>query len=361
MILLDRNNKDTNENNMLDFDIPDDASEVNSKPEIKCSVNNNVRPNMHKGPENNSIRRKPLINITEDSSNVDYNPDIVEDEVVAQMNKADAEKAAKKKTPEQIKKRRIHIAIIVVAIISVIVLLCILKKNSENKELNLKEVNVQDYVSTKEPKYKSVEPTDDTDIVDIVTDGTMNSPAKPNQYIRTDLQVNVRKKGSSQYENIESKYYTGLTGAVIGDDVVKLVDEYNKNGSKTINIDTSSYGSDIKLVAFEVKTIYPDDYPTNTDDGIANEIPDVSISLIGTFVDDKKPEIDYSGSIVVGKSTYEIINETPLVDKPSNTKVKDGYTYRSLIPMPVGANADNYVIRVSINGKDTYYTGINIS
>ena len=354
-----------NTDDLLDFDIPDDEnngaasnnteSTINVKPGPKA-----VRPNT--ANRNNTGRRKPLI----DTSNEDlynYNPDIVEDEKVAEMNRIDAEKALKIKTPEQRRKKKIIIAIIIVAIVLVIVGLCVLKVMSQNKELNLKEVNVAEFVSKKQPPEDVVQGETDTVPVTLIQDGsgTADSPASVNEYIKTDVTVNVRKDTTSQYENYNTSYYTGLTGAVIGnDDVIALVDEYNKNGAKKINIDTSSYGEDIKLVAFEVNSVYPESYPTNLNDGVVNNIPSVSLSLIGTFVDKKKPDIDYSNSIVIGKSTYEILPATDIVDKPEEVNKADGYTYRCIIPMPIGANSDNYVIKVNINGKDIYYNGIEI-
>jgi len=175
-------------------------------------------------------------------------------------------------------------------------------------------------------------------------------------------------KDDEKYSKIDSEYYFGVSAITSGYDTVESsIKAYNDlPETKTIvKVPEKSEleSENITLVEIDVDIRYPEDYPTNLSKGDLGKIPEPTIELVGTFEAAKKDTedttseeeeptepIDFTKCIVVNGESYSIEDPIQLFNKPGVVNINEGFTYRYIMQLPIGANPEDYELYVELDG-----------
>lgn len=173
-------------------------------------------------------------------------------------------------------------------------------------------------------------------------------------------------KDDEKYSKIDSEYYFGVSAITSGYDTVESsIKAYNDlPETKTIvKVPEKSEleSENITIVEIDVDIRYPEDYPTNLSKGDLGKIPEPTIEIVGTFEaakkdtedttgDDEEPTepIDFTKCIVVNGESYSIEDPIQLFNKPGVVNINEGFTYRYIMQLPIGANPEDYELYVEL-------------
>lgn len=352
---------------------------------VKPSSNNGAAPAKPSGA-GNSARSTPLVEISnEQFAYDDFNSAVVEDEVIAEMDKKDEQEEAKKEKNAKAKTKLKKILPFAILGLAVVVAGAVgIKVATSDKGVNFVEVNVAEYVSTKE-KPKIVDAaisdnaekgelvdTDETGETGEVAHGGVSAVKDPvalisgedaqdiGKYKKYDITVNAKVDGSESYENYDTAMYVGMTNVAIGYDNVKsFIDDYNSKSSTKMTVDESKFDDDITLVAIEADLQFREDYPVNLGSDKVYDLPTLDISLTGTYVNEND-EQDYSDYLVVEENgemvAYNMPSVTNLYIAPESVSCTEGYKYVWIAQLPKGLLGSNYNINMNINYKNDEQT-----
>ena len=190
----------------------------------------------------------------------------------------------------------------------------------------------------------------------------------------------VKVSSESGYEKFDTEYYFGVSNITSGYDKVKAsIDAYNNDPStkKAIKVnDKSAYENEgLTLVEFDIDVAFPEDYPTNLSAGEIGKVEEPILTIVGVereiaktteaetttnSEDDETGEneevntvedLDFTKYIVVNGEAYSLEDPLQLYVKPSRIKVAEGFTYKYVAQLPIGAKPEDYEVYVELDGK----------
>ena len=291
------------------------------------------------------VKREKLINIDEGST-----------EKIEEQAYLEKEEERKKKLSKKI---RITVCSILTGLLVLSVCVLIYVKKTADTTLPFKEINIDEYkeLNNKNETSEDIEDTIDIDIVDY---SNINTPANINEYHKVDVVVNTKLSGTSYYKDYESSYYYGLTEVISGyDEVIKYVEEYNKTGKKKVDIpEKERFNEQLTLVLMEVALKYPGDYPTYLGENKVYKIPNIELSLTGTYKDNT--DTDYSNMIVIDNSTFKINEAISITDEPEELNISNGIRFKYIITLPINTKEEDYIIKIKCDSNEAIYKGYKI-
>lgn len=365
--------------------------------------------------------RNPNIELEEDEAPASeqtyevYNDVLIEDSYIKELQEKDEKKRKKFRTPAQKRRFRIILASAGAVFVGVLVLLNIRQSNLQNKDVNYRVVDLENYSPANkiadaiplEGETDSAEPEEgqQTTIADSTgeetTETSTTTAEKPValKIVRTDTHLNVgeytviEQKGldiklseETGYEKVDTEYYFGVSNIITGYTAVNAnIVNYNTDAEtkKPIKVGSKeSLESDgVTLVEIDVDVKYPEDYPTNMNKGYVAASNEPTIDIVGTFKavektteattsDDTSEEEDtteettepkdYTKCIVVGGNAYDINEAIRLYNKPSKIKASDGFKYKFILQLPIGAKPEDYELYVELDGKKIQVNTVEI-
>ena len=305
----------------------------------------NIRPDM-----NNNNRRANLINLDDGLDNINSSY------IGALPESAPVDNTKKEKNKKIVIGAAIGAGVLLAASLG----LFIFNKVNADTTLPFKTINVEEY---KNKEQVAEENNNDTLNIEIIDNSDLSNPAKINQYHKINTIVNTKLEGTKEYKDYESCYYVGLSRVESGyDEVIKYINEYNESGEKQVDIPSKeqfeSQYVGMTLVMFETEIKYPSDYPTNLGENKVHRVPNLSLSLTGTYKDDTNT--DYSNMIVVDKATFSINEAISITDKPKSLDITEENKFRYIMIMPIGAEESGYVININCDEHKFIYQGQSI-
>lgn len=351
-------------------------------------------------------RRENIVDVDAENENYFINSmeyeDVIEDETTKSMDIDDERQKAKQKTPEQLKKRKtLMISCCSAGVIAIAGLVAVNVLKSD-KGFSINKADITGH----EPVYIEVEQIDCTVDTDNTQDTTENEVAttelqdtteqvktehvdriytiivpeveqeySKGSFITSEFKVETKPNGSDEFIVSDTKYNCGLEEIYTGDTVNDIIKQYNETNTsnKKISIDTEST-TDSKFIVVRVGCDYPEDYPTS--DGMAYEIPDVSIRVVGTYTEPVETTSEttateenkqsgqgineYTDKLEADGKIYTLNEPVILHDVPKSIDIAQGYNFDYLVQMPKGAEGDGYKIIATINGQEIVYKGVDI-
>lgn len=238
-------------------------------------------------------KRKAIVQISEEQSSYDdMNSILIEDKKVEQVAIVEDKKDKKKEVNKKLKPFKIAAACVAGAGVVTAGVLIGLNIANRGTDIELKPVDINSQssnVSTSTSGTEEKEPTPIEKDKPMIGESTIDKPMNVGEYYIKNLVVNIQEVAGQPYKNIETEYYYGLSEVVSGyDNVVKYVDEYNKEATKKIKIgNKEDIADDLSLVMFTVNLDFPSSFPSNLGDNMFRDVPDIKIRLIGNPVVDK--------------------------------------------------------------------------
>jgi hypothetical protein len=381
------NNMGFDDTELVDFGDDFDFDTEHGNNEVKSEQP--IRENSRKVVNNRSNvnRRKTLVNVDKANSEYlenfdvnEFNGGLIEDRTVQELNEADEKKRNKVKTPEQKKKQKIIIGCVAGGVVAILAGLIVYKQLHSDPGVDFTAVDIASYMNgvteaELETTSESTETTNLNTLSEVTAPTTVTeerekklrkftevkdlTSANVGEALKINVKVNTKLDDDDSYKDYESYYHTGLLEVISGySNVKEVVDAYNKTGKKLIELgEESDFSDDITVAIFRVSLDYPLEYPTT--DGIAYEVPNVKLSLHGTYVDERG-EKDYSNSIVINDNAYSIVPAVPVFDEPNKVDIYDGFDYDFLVKIPKGVTENAYYITVNVNDDAVIYNGVTL-
>lgn len=355
-------------------------------------------------------KRDNLVDVDAENENYFINSmgyeELVYDDTVRTLEEEDKKQASKQKTPEQLKKRKvigISAASAGVVLIGGLLVLNVMKSDpgfsiekvditghepvyiaadTVDSTVNIKSTQpvVEETTgNTVETTDETGEPVTENEVERINRIYTIITPEDGTEYnaggfITKEFKVNSKPVGSDEYVVSDTKYDCGLEAVYTDDTVNEIIKQYNETNisNKQISIDTETIKDSTFIIA-RVGCQYPEDYPTSN--GRAYEVPDVSLDVVGTYVEesntseeasdiekaDTTDNNECSNKVEVNSKIYTLDSPIEVYDKPSDISVATGFNFDYLIQMPSGAKADSYKIIVTINEQKIVYNGVDVN
>lgn len=390
----DENNKfDDNE---LDFDTDDTMENTNNQQDEldDFGFDDSTSDNGESGTMDNNVAQessnkakvekpKPVVKAKQQDK-----PKQTVLEKQKQISKANKKKMGKHKLSK--KDTLIRIGIIIAAILVIFIIILVIKNtrkyslNTVDNEALMSEMYTETSTevaseatteaSTTEQSTEQSTTVAQADITDAVSSSKL-SPVDLNKYAKVKTKVNAKVKGASSYEDIDANINVELTGVTVGyDNVKKAVDAYNESSNTIVNLPakTEFYSADssTELAMFTFNVNYPNKYPT--DDGSKGKIytiPTLNIKAYGTTAEINSQDINNGNPedyIVTNGTIYSIAQFTPLTATMTEADAGQTYQYNWIVSIPVGADASNYAIEMTVGSSSNtvdyaYFKGQSIA
>lgn len=240
--------------------------------------------------------------------------------------------------------------------------------NAETPEATDTPVETKTPEETGTPAEETTQPTTTTSIDTKKLNIKRNtSELNVGEYIAIPKTEQVKlNKDDEKYSKIDSEYYFGVSAITSGYDTVeRSIEAYNSlpETKTVVKVPEKSAleSENITLVEIDVDIRYPEDYPTNLSKGDLGKIPEPTIEIVGTFEaakkdtedttsEDEEPTepIDFTKCIVVNGESYSIEDPIQLFNKPGVVNINEGFTYRYIMQLPIGANPEDYELYVEL-------------
>ena len=352
-------------------------------------------------------RRDSIVDVDAENENYFINSmgydELVDDATTRVLDREEEKQEAKKRTPEQAKKLKIigiSAGSVGALLIAGLVVLNVLKSDpgftitkvditghepvyitAEQVEGAVTNTTAQSNTDpetseTSETTSAETDTQETTDEPRVERTYSIINPESDKEYnignfITKKFQVNSKPVGADEYVVSDTKYDCGLEKVYTDDTVKEIIKQYNENNksNKEITIDFDSI-TDSTFIVARVGCQYPEDYPTSN--GMAYEIPEVSIKVVGTYIEEEtttdeeasttvQSDDKYSDKVEVDGKIYTLEAPIAIHDIPDSISVASGYNFDYLIQMPSGAKADSYKLIVTINGQEIIYSGIDVN
>lgn len=286
-VSISKEDKDNTQNDMLDdFDVDKDTTDIESNAVEESAdtpvVNNKPTGEIVKPTFNTENKRKALVKVSEEQESYDdMNSMVIEDDKIKELNAADepVEVVEKKKKKKKVNKIVLFSAIGgVVAIVATVI---IVKEVTKGPAVNLVGVDVNQFVGTESTNTADDEIEYKATVT--INESTIGAPISVGTYHEVITNINVKSADNTGYKDFEAPYYFGLDSVEFGhSNITDLVTSYNESTGKKINIGTAeNLAENMQLAMFNVAIQYPANYPTNSNDGYARQIPEISVRIIG--------------------------------------------------------------------------------
>ena len=196
-----------------------------------------------------------------------------------------------------------------------------------------------------------------------VVEGTISNPVNLGETAIVKHDIYTKKLNEESFKNHEGVYNITFSDMLVGyDNVIDVVDEYNKTAESKLKLPSKSdyAASNTDLALINVEVSYPEDFPTYNSEGIAFIVPSLRLSVKGTceelLSDEKDLEESVDSYIVVDEIIYNIAQVIKLTNDIKEANIIEKYNYKFLTSLPSGADADSYNFELIVSFEDIEHT-----